>query len=289
MLLKLEKLRSPHVWTCVVKDIADHGSAGLPRAAVLNVMKRALNRMTSTEEQQGTKGSLSDDEDDDSRLEEMYDTPKHPTVSAQIQNDGSVVIDLNIPVGGIPLMFTFHFLALERKHIDVLESSLNDAKDEIAVLRDEVEKLRTENVLLQKSTAMISLRTDVPSPPNSVIPWTIVHASIEDPKKTVFSRSEDNKYVLIHQPGVYEVQARIVTNESSGNRALEVQLNDATVCMTYMGSNTGHWSAIQLRDFVKVEGEDPSRLSVKWTGNNQMLGNGRAAENLTHFSIVRLA
>jgi hypothetical protein len=172
-----------------------------------------------------------------------------------------------------------------------LESSLNDAKDEIAVLRDEVEKLRTENVLLQKSTAMISLRTDVPSPPNSVIPWTIVHASIEDPKKTVFSRSEDNKYVLIHQPGVYEVQARIVTNESSGNRALEVQLNDATVCMTYMGSNTGHWSAIQLRDFVKVEGENPSRLSVKWTGNNQMLnnGSGRATENVTHFSIVRVA
>lgn len=221
----------------------------------------------------------------------MNDVPTHPTVSAQIQNDGSIVLDLNIPVGGIPLMFTFHFLALERNHIDVLESSLNDARDEIAVLRDEVERLRTENALLQKPIAMISLRTDVLSPPDSVIPWTIVHASIEDPKKTVFSRSEDNKYVLIHQPGIYEVQARIVTNESSGNRALEVQLNDATVSMTYMGAMKAYYSAIQLRDFVKVEGEVPSRLSVKWTGNNQMCndGNDRAMENATHFSIVRLA
>eukprot|EP01033_Poteriospumella_lacustris_P012572 gene12571-8992_t len=177
--------------------------------------------MTSAEEQQEV---------------ENHDVPMHPTVSALIQNDGSVVIDLNIPVGGIPLMFTFHFLALERKHIDVLESSLNDARDEIAVLRDEVEKMRTENVLLRKPIALISLRTDVTSPPDSVIPWTIVHASIEDPAKTVFSRSEDNKYVLIHQPGVYEVQARIVTDDSGEDGTLEVQLNDATVSEKYLAA-----------------------------------------------------
>lgn len=254
-------------------------------------MKQALSRMTSVANQQEAKGSLCDEQEDVESLQGLHDTPTHPTVCAQIQNDGSIVIDLNIPVGGIPLMFTFHFSSLERKHIDVLESSLNDAKDEIATLRDEVERLRTENELLQKPTSMISLRTNVLSPPNSVIPWTTIHASIEDPEETIFSRSEDNKYVLVHQPGIYEVQARIVTNESRGNRTLEVRLNDVTVSMTYMGTNTGLWSTIQLRDFVKVEGEAPVRLSVIWTGSNQMFPDphNNAMENLTHFSIIRLA
>lgn len=95
-------------------------------------MKQALKKlMASGEEQQEAKdSSQNNDHEDLTNLTESYDVPTHPTVGAEVQSDGSIIMDLSIPVGGIPLMFTFHFSVLERKQIDVLESSVNDAKDD---------------------------------------------------------------------------------------------------------------------------------------------------------------
>jgi hypothetical protein len=181
---------------------------------------------------------------------------------------------LDIPLFGTILSYTFEFLPVAREQMDVMESLLRDAQDEIAELKAELNQRQypaLEVIYLRSSTACEIdqyVQWDVPRTPPSDGYFELV--------------SSDRRSIIVKQEGIYQISARLTNSDSSGSCTLQLHLNGQVVAQAYCGQETGYNNSVSLTEIIQL---DPnSRLQIYHTGNEPSY----AEPTFSHFSVVKL-
>jgi hypothetical protein len=174
-----------------------------------------------------------------------------PLIKAEIDDKGALVLVLFVPVMGIHVDFNFIFL-VGRESIDILETQLRDAEEEIERLKREIQKLKEI-----RSNEFIVLRAAnvnrLAARQHAVVSWNnLVHNS----SPRVFQVSANYQQVLILSDGFYQVSCRLTNPGSSGNRNMSVRVNGIEVANSYNGVDTGYTGSVSICDIIPFKAND---------------------------------
>jgi hypothetical protein len=203
------------------------------------------------------------------------------TADIETGKEGELLFYLDIPVGGFPVSYQFTFLPVAREPIDVLESTLHEAQEDIADLRAENALLREEiDALRSMRTGFISLRSSIACGNKQPMSWNVL---VRNSSPNLYEVMDNNNSIRIHAEGVYQVFVRVTCPEASGNRKLQLQVNNTTVAKVYDGNNIGYKTTVYMNDIVVIPHDAVLRI-IHSSNSNTM-----AAEMSNQWSIVRLA
>lgn len=194
-----------------------------------------------------------------------------PYVEAMIEDEGAFVLTLSLPIMGFPVDFEFNLLPLAREHIDILETALRDAEDEIVRLKT---KLR-----LSAPNPFISLRTTNYNN-NATVTWNVLE---HNSAPTIFVRSENQLTVQVKATGFYHVNVRITSPDSGGSREVRVMKNKQVIANSFNGFNTGHNGSVHINDIIQLNMND--EIYVHHVSNHSMTN----IQSLHQFWIMKIA
>lgn len=202
------------------------------------------------------------------------DPAKEPITMVDLEatDDGTVALYLDIPLYGSVLTYTFEFLPVAREQLDILESLLRDAHDEINDLKSQLNQSRP--------ISLISCRSSTSCANGSYVTW---NPSYNNTDQNCFEHLPDRTVIRVKQAGIYQVCIRLTNNDSGGSRVLSLFSNGVAVAHAYCGQNTGYYNTVSINDIVNLEAG--SQLQVRHTGNQTTY----ADPMYSQFSIIKLA
>lgn len=180
---------------------------------------------------------------------------------------------LDIPLFGTVLTYNFEFLPLAREQLDILESLLRDAQDEINDLR--------KQLVAATITPVISLRSSTACANGSYVTW---NAPEVNTRTDIFEQSADRTTITVNVAGVYQICARLTAPDSSGARRMDINVNGSRVAHVHSGHNTGYQNTAVINDVVNLAAG--SRVQVYHNSGN---ANTNADPLTSEFSIIKLA
>lgn len=181
-------------------------------------------------------------------------------LDAEAIDRGILQLYLSIPLAGVPLTYTFAFLPLARVRLDVLESSLRDAHDDIHILQ--TRKLPV--ISLRMSNDIICDNTNEFEP--SIIPWeTIVYNS----SPSLFTLSDDCRSITVSESGAYIVNVRLTSGTRSIGFSILVNGKDEAELRPYTATKS--FQPATLNDVFVLNANDV--VSVRIFGPAQAMGN----------------
>lgn len=194
-----------------------------------------------------------------------------PYVEAVLEDEGAFVLTLSLPIMGFPVDFEFKLLPLAREHIDILETALRDAEDEILRLKT---KLKSST-----SNPFISLRTTNYTA-NTNVNWNVLE---HNSAPAIFVRSENQLTVQVKAAGFYHVNVRITSSDSGGAREVRVMKNNQVIANSCNGFNTGHNGSVHINDILQLNMND--EIYVFFVSNRNMT----EIQTLHQFWIMKIA
>lgn len=164
------------------------------------------------------------------------------TLDLEIGDKGVITMYLDIPVAGFSLTYVFEFLPLAREPMDELSSSLRDAHDDINMLQRAI-----------KPHQVIALRSSIECQNNQAIQWNVL---VHNSDTSLFQVSHDHCTISVKEAGVYMVNVRVTSGDSSGSRREALEVNGTAVADTYMGDNTGYVKTITTNEVLVLQAND---------------------------------
>lgn len=173
-----------------------------------------------------------------------------PSVDLKIGN-GEAVLTFTLSFGGMwKPTFVFTLLSVELEKVDVVEARQKDAEDEIAKLREEVNRLTQK--LNRPST--VSLSSTISTTNNQIVPWNVPRPRFID--KNNFALSDDNQRVVILVTGLYQVYVRLAIQNSNGSSVLGLQLNGVDIATCDARYANSHKITAQLSEILELSAND---------------------------------
>lgn len=201
-----------------------------------------------------------------------------PTIDFEQEEEGAITLILDIPFGGFPITYSFTFLPLARDPLDIVETSLHDAQEEIQELKAEVERLKSRSMVVP----FISLHSAAPYAVNQFITWTLPAHQNSAPELFVVTAAA-NSTVEVAKEGVYQVNVRMSTNSSNNGNTLNVCVNGVSTTQLFYGNANGDNMSYSMNDLLHIPAG--GKIQVQMSGNNQ----NTFAGVHTQMSIVKLA
>lgn len=200
-----------------------------------------------------------------------------------MDEEGSLVLYLYIPIVGFPVEYIFKMALISRERIDILETSLHEAREEIDVLTGQIahlkaklEDVRDEAAKKEALNPMITvLRTTQSAGTSSLISWNTTELN------TLSATLNSNKQLVsIPKAGIYQIHIRVTGPDSGAQRHINLQINGVVAAQSICGFNTGYNCSLNLTEFKELKSGDT--LGVHYTSNQNM----DAQLIYTHFSIL---
>ena len=176
-----------------------------------------------------------------------------PSVKAEIEGGGAFVLTLTLPIIGFPVEFSFKLLPVAREHIDILETALRDAEDEI-------EKLKRENASLKARVyhpAVIALRSTVACTNGGYMTWNVLERNLAP---DIFVLQPNQQNIQVKAAGLYQISVRATSTDNTGGRYIRLLVNNAIISQSQDGFNTGFNGTVQLVDMINLN--ENAMLSV---------------------------
>ena len=170
------------------------------------------------------------------------------TIDIEVGDTGQLYLYLDIPLAGIPITYSFEMLPVARESVDVLESLLHDAQDEITALTEQVRQL--EATKTKSQPVLISLRSSTASSYNDYVTWNLEEHNTDT---ECFERAANQQSVTVKKRGFYQISVRLTDNSSNGNSYTAVYINGAAPAHAYCGQNTGYLNSITINDIFLLE------------------------------------
>ena len=195
-----------------------------------------------------------------------------------------MVLYLYIPIVGYPVEYTFQLDLVSRERIDILETSLHEAREEIDLLlgnadsmKKQIADLHTEleRTKRHQQALVTVLRTTQNVGSSGVISWNNTELNTLSAKLTT-----NNQVVSIPRKGIYQIHVRVTSPDSSGGRYINLQVNETVIAQSICGFNTGYNCSVNLTELKKLEKDD--NLRIFYSSNSNM----DAQLIYTHFSIM---
>lgn len=174
--------------------------------------------------------------------------------------------------------YGFDLVALNRQPIDVLESELKDARDEIEALEARIVQLEAKPTVMDTIVLGSSIHTPIGAGHEGIVLWNQVVANLQSCPTVCFTPMDNQKGIAIYQTGCYMVQVALEGYSCSA----ELNLNDKTLRNVHFyhaepnSKQNLHCSMVVLIDRCD------SQLTIKVNGNSV----GSVIGKL--FSVIRL-
>lgn len=165
---------------------------------------------------------------------------------------------------------------LTREPLDILESALHDAQEEIETLKAELHHIKKQRT----STALISLRSSVPCQPEESVAWILEENTA--PELYTLSRGADS--ILITEGGLYQVNVRISTTCSADEAVVAVIIDDDFVSRSFLPyEENGYKSTTLIHDILRIPADSVVAVQVRGSDNETDVSQGS-----NQLSIVKL-
>jgi len=168
-------------------------------------------------------------------------SPDDPEIDLS-NSDKGVLLTLQLVLGGVwkpEFVFTLLPVALEK--VDLLESRLRDAHDEIEALR------------AGSAASYLSISSKTSCAHNQMVSWDgdgpIASASH-------YKVSEDFKQVTILKPGVYQINVRLSGSNNSSGQCLGLQLNGVDMANCFQSDGSCYQNTAQIHEIVLLKTGD---------------------------------
>ena len=199
------------------------------------------------------------------------------TIDIEVGDTGQLYLYLDIPLAGIPITYSFEMLPVARESVDVLESLLHDAQEEITALTEKVHQL--EALGDKSKPTFISLRSSSASAYGGAVTWNLLEHNTDT---DCFERAANLQSVSVKKRGYYQISVRLTDNSSSGNRCTTVNINGAALAQAYCGQNTGYYNSVSINDVFLLEAN--AVVQVYHNSNTNTYASGPASI----FTILKL-
>lgn len=239
----IENKGNKHQWEATIGSMKEHGPDGIPRPAVLRCLKKALESAA------------------------LLDPPKNdetePETDLQRADDGEgFVLYLTFSVSGVwNPEYLFLLTPVDLEKIDILEAQVRDAREDIIVLKQEMEKKSdvNERMMSISSTTTAS---------NGVITWDGPTPRIIS---DIFTLSADNQTVTVTQAGIYQVHVRMGQTNQSNGQFLTLRVNTASFAQCLQSDANNHQNTAQITEILPLNAGD--RLDIYTYASSSTLGN----------------
>lgn len=168
------------------------------------------------------------------------------------------------------MTYNFDLLPVAREQLDILESLLRDAYDEINDLKNQLSQ--------RAATPLISLRSSTACSNSRNVLWDQPYNNTH-PK--YFELSRHRTTICVKQAGVYQVNVRLTGNGQ--HQAVSLRSNGTVIASTTFSHNITANITTAINDIFNLEAE--SRLQVLYAGN----GATTTDPTFSQFSIIKLA
>lgn len=203
---------------------------------------------------------------------EYNPSSQDPFADAELIEEGALLLCLYIPIVGYPVEYCFKMNLVSRERVDILQTSLHEAIEEIDQLKKQVSELEEEIVGLRadleesnekRSSLITVLRTTQSVGTGGVISWNKIELD-----SLAVTLSSNNQVVTIPMAGLYQVHIRVTGADSGANRHINLQVNEVVVAQSICGFNTGYNCSINLTEFCTLKKGD--NLRVFYQSNHNM-------------------
>jgi hypothetical protein len=192
----------------------------------------------------------------------------------------ALTLYLLLPVVGFPLEYSFEMELVNREQVDVLETALHEAREEIAQLSNSVSSLMEQAAnayrqLEQKKTLICVFRSSTATNSNGFVSWNKTEIN------TLEATLNAHK-VVIPKSGLYQIHVRLTMQDSSGTGSIYLNVKEELVAESICGFNTGYNCSRNLTEFLQLKEGDSLCVGIKSNHNSD------AQLKFSHFSIMYL-
>jgi len=236
LILKIEKKSTQQQWQVTISDLGEHGPTGLPKAAVFEILKAALEscrKEDGSKKIQGEGGSNAE-------------------IDLEVGEEGMILV-LDVPLfTGFPITYTFELLPLGRDPLDVVEAQLHDAQDEIMSLKGEIKALNEKVVALENTKPLskrIALRSTSSTSNNAFMSWDQEdHCS----DAVLFVKAANHQTITVALEGLYLVNIRVCANDSGNTGNIQLLVDGNLVAQCWSSNPNAYYQNMIINDIIQL-------------------------------------